>query len=61
MAFGDAALLPGGTIGYTIWPNDPSDADGLLRNADKALYEAKANGRGSWKAFEPPQPLRATG
>ena len=50
---GDVTLLPGGTIGYTVYPADNSDCQGLLRNADRALYQAKANGRGTWKAFDP--------
>ncbi|WP_245340608.1 diguanylate cyclase [Mesorhizobium sp. WSM4313] len=49
----DVTLLPGGTIGYTIFPKDEADPEGLLKNADRALYQAKAKGRGSWKAYEP--------
>lgn len=49
----DVTLLPGGTIGYTIFPKDEADPDRLLKNADRALYQAKAKGRGSWKAYEP--------
>lgn len=54
MQFGDVTLLPGGTIGYTVFPRDNSDADGLLKNADRALYLAKNHRRGSWSAHEPP-------
>jgi GGDEF domain-containing protein len=49
-------LLPSGTIGYTVFPKDSSDPEGLLRNADNALYRAKAKGRGTWKAHEPDAP-----
>jgi diguanylate cyclase (GGDEF)-like protein/PAS domain S-box-containing protein len=49
-------LLPSGTIGYTVFPKDSSDPEGLLRNADNALYRAKARGRGTWKAHEPDLP-----
>lgn len=49
----NVALLPSGTIGYSIFPHDPSDAEGLLRNADRALYRAKAAGRGTSKVFDP--------
>jgi predicted signal transduction protein with EAL and GGDEF domain len=34
-------------------PGDGSKADGLLRNADMALYRAKAEGRGTAHFFEP--------
>jgi diguanylate cyclase (GGDEF)-like protein/PAS domain S-box-containing protein len=49
----DVTLLPGGTIGYTVFPKDPADPEGLLKNADRALYQAKARGRGTWKAYDP--------
>lgn len=49
----DVTLLPGGTIGYTIFPKDEADPEGLLKNADRALYQANAKGRDSWKAYEP--------
>ncbi len=32
---------------------DGTTADVLLRNADMALYQAKADGRGTWRFFEP--------
>ena len=32
---------------------DDTTADVLLRNADMALYRAKADGRGTWRFFEP--------
>lgn len=32
---------------------DGTTADVLLRNADMALYRAKADGRGTWRFFEP--------
>jgi diguanylate cyclase (GGDEF)-like protein/PAS domain S-box-containing protein len=51
--FGDVTHLGGGTIGYTVFPHDPSDADGLLKNADRALYLAKSRRRGSWATYDP--------
>jgi diguanylate cyclase (GGDEF)-like protein len=40
------------SIGIAIAPSDGSDADQLLKNADLALYEAKAAGRGVHRFFE---------
>ena len=39
------------SVGITICPDDGSDADGLLKNADLAMYQAKAEGGRSFKFF----------
>ncbi|MBV8752431.1 MAG: EAL domain-containing protein [Hyphomicrobiales bacterium] len=39
--------------GISIAPRNGTDADQLLRNADMALYTAKAERRGTWRWFEP--------
>jgi diguanylate cyclase (GGDEF)-like protein/PAS domain S-box-containing protein len=39
--------------GISIAPRNGTDADQLLRNADMALYRAKAERRGTWRWFEP--------
>ncbi len=39
------------SIGVTIYPNDPSDSDGLIRHADQAMYEAKQKGRNQVQFF----------
>jgi diguanylate cyclase (GGDEF)-like protein len=41
------------SIGISIAPFDAEEADPLLRNADMALYGAKADGRGTYRFFEP--------
>jgi diguanylate cyclase (GGDEF)-like protein len=41
------------SIGVSIAPFDAEAADPLLRNADMALYGAKADGRGTYRFFEP--------
>ncbi len=43
----------GVSIGIAMAPRDAQTADELLRCADMALYQAKAQGRGTYRAFEP--------
>jgi diguanylate cyclase (GGDEF)-like protein/PAS domain S-box-containing protein len=39
-------LRIGASVGVSLFPDDATDADGLLRHADAALYAGKAAGRG---------------
>ncbi len=41
------------SIGVTVAPADGVDADKLLKNADVALYRAKAEGRRTYRFFRP--------
>jgi diguanylate cyclase (GGDEF)-like protein len=41
------------SIGIAIAPNDGTDLDQLLMNADLAMYCAKAEGRGTYRFFKP--------
>ena len=43
----------GTSIGIALVPDDGQDPDQLLKNADLALYRAKAEGRGRYRFFEP--------
>lgn len=55
------ALEPGGgprsrvnaSIGVTIYPQDGEDSETLIKNADIAMYAAKAAGRGRYRRYRP--------
>ena len=46
------SVVIGTSAGIALAPNDGSDPDELLKNADMALYRAKAEGRGTYRFFE---------
>jgi diguanylate cyclase (GGDEF)-like protein len=52
-------VVVGASIGIAITPNETISADNLLKNADMALYRAKADGRGTWRFFEPDMAVKA--
>jgi diguanylate cyclase (GGDEF)-like protein len=43
----------GVSIGIALAPRDGDTPEALYRNADLALYRAKASGRGTWRLFDP--------
>jgi diguanylate cyclase (GGDEF)-like protein/PAS domain S-box-containing protein len=45
-------VLIGASVGIAVAPFDADDPDGLLKNADLALYRAKGDGRGAYRFFE---------
>ena len=46
-------IVIGTSVGISVTPNDGTDSDVLLKNADMALYRAKENGRNGFSFFEP--------
>lgn len=48
---GSQRVQVGMTLGVALHPTDGNDAKTLLRNADSALYEAKAKGRGTYQLY----------
>ncbi len=47
------------SIGLSVYPDDGSDAETLIKNADTAMYQAKENGRQSFQFFKPAMNARA--
>ena len=43
----------GASIGVSLFPSDSRDADRLIKNADIALYRAKADGGNTFRFYEP--------
>lgn len=52
-------IIIGASIGISVAPQDSTDQDQLLKNADLALYRAKADGRGTYRFFEQDMDARA--
>ncbi len=52
-------IIIGTSIGISVAPGDANDPDQLLKNADLALYRAKADGRGTYRFFESGMDARA--
>jgi diguanylate cyclase (GGDEF)-like protein/PAS domain S-box-containing protein len=52
-------VIVGASVGVSLAPEDGVDSDRLLKNADMALYRAKADGRGAYRFFEVAMDARA--
>ena len=53
------AITISASIGVTLYPEDSSDSDTLLRHADQAMYAAKQAGRNRYHLFDPENDRRA--
>ena len=47
------------SIGIVTYPDDGTDAETLVKNADFAMYDAKNNGRNNYQFFRPDMNVRA--
>jgi diguanylate cyclase len=46
------------SVGVGVYPDDGSDAETLLKNADLALFHAKVHGRSNHQFFKPDMSVR---
>jgi diguanylate cyclase (GGDEF)-like protein len=56
---GDHHVVVGASVGIAMAPEDGTNADQLLKNADMALYRAKEDGRARFHFFEPEMDVKA--
>lgn len=49
------ACYVGASVGITLYPDNASSADELLKQADSAMYLAKEEGRNTWRFYAPEQ------
>jgi diguanylate cyclase (GGDEF)-like protein len=56
---GGHELTVGASVGIALYPADGRDGDTMMKNADLALYQAKQEGRGTYRFFEAEMNLRA--
>jgi diguanylate cyclase (GGDEF)-like protein/PAS domain S-box-containing protein len=50
---GELDLHVTASVGVSVYPDDGPDAETLIKNADTAMYQAKANGRKTFQFFTP--------
>jgi diguanylate cyclase (GGDEF)-like protein len=47
------------SVGVSVFTGDGQDTETLIKNADTAMYQTKANGRNGYQFFEPAMNVRA--
>jgi diguanylate cyclase (GGDEF)-like protein/PAS domain S-box-containing protein len=52
VAINDTSLQVSASIGVSLYPQDPSSPDLLVRHADQAMYSAKQAGRNCYRVFD---------
>lgn len=55
----DQEVFVGGSVGIALYPDDGTDAETLLMNADTAMYRAKDAGRGGFQFYDQSMNARA--
>ncbi|ALO45763.1 two-component system response regulator [Pseudohongiella spirulinae] len=53
LTLGKTEFTPGCSVGISIYPDDTSDKDDLVKMADTAMYSAKTMGRGCYSFYQP--------
>jgi diguanylate cyclase (GGDEF)-like protein/PAS domain S-box-containing protein len=53
LQIGDQTVNLTASLGVTLYPEDDTDAEGLIRHADQAMYAAKEKGRNQFHIFDP--------
>lgn len=56
---GGAEVHCGASVGVAFYPGDADSADGLIVNADQAMYEVKNSGRNGWYFYTKEMQLRS--
>ncbi len=51
MLIGDYEIIPSASIGISIFPDDATDVDVLIKNADVAMYRAKSRGGNTFEFY----------
>jgi len=51
VTLGNKKIVISTSIGISMFPDDADNVDSLLKNADMAMYQAKADGKNSYKIF----------